>query len=241
MLHLLKHLQNIVYGHFLHLPNPAALSAVLRAIQQITTLKCIRLRSMRLTDTVTLKMMPLLQTVMLDRICHANYILPALQECTNLTFLDISIFDEMEDCELLAKVLPSIVCLKCIQIRGGVMSPNYDNTGDVMVVNAIQNIRQLKQIKLKEIDLRDNATLLVTEHMTQLETVAMNCVHMSARRWAEFVSGLLSVQHIVKVELHYTNIDVDSLKTIDTSLDYTVIEKREYYIAFNTNHESVSS
>ena len=224
----LVQLQCIVYGYIVGEECPPADTAVVRAVQQLPALRRIELRDITLTDTVTL--LPQLQKVTLDNVWSAHFILPSLLQCTHLTSLDI--IDLLAiDCEVLASVLPQLPHLQYIHYGRGYAvykSRRYrcGSGGHAVVVSALQHLTQLTHIELWYIDLGDAGTLLITPHMTQLQTVKLVEVKMSDRRWTEFVSSLLRVQHKVIVTLMLAN--SDTVNIIHDSPHCTVIEEKPW-------------
>ena len=249
---------------------------ILPSEYQCSQLKCIKLEFITLTDTVTLS--PQLQKVKLFGVDNANFILSLLPGCPHLTSLYIRCLQTMEDCKVLASVLPQLKHLQDIYYSD-VLSDWCAPVDHVAVVSALQHLTQLTHIELGTIDLGDDGTLLVTPHMTQLQEVKLYEIKMSGRRWAEFfsslqyatqlthitligidlddavtilvtphmtqlqkvslnyvtmsarkfadfVSSLLSVQHTVHVTLYDTAIDGDTLTTIHTSPHFTVTEEK---------------
>ena len=193
---------------------------ILPSLWHCRRLKHLELKGINTTDTV--KMPPQLQEIKLLDVRPAHFILPSLPSCQHITSLHIEYCPNMEDCKLLASVLPQLKHLQYIHYNG-FSSDHCHGT----VISALQNLTQLTCIKLEDIDLGDVGTLLVTPHMTQLQKVELESVKMSARRWTEFVSSLLSVQHTVHVTLDNTNIGDDTMKTIHTSKHFTVTEEKK--------------
>ena len=204
---------------------------ILQSLCQCSQLTSIELVLIDLTDTVTLPSQ--LQKVKLDYVQPAHFILPSVPGCNNITSLHIlQCLNTMEDCKMLVSVLPQLQCLQYIHYDGRWSS--CGSAGHAAVVSALQHLTQLTHIELGWIELGDDATLLVTPHMTQLQEVKLTHVDMSARRWTEFVSSLLRVQHKVTVSLIWTNIDGDTVKTIHSSPHFTVTEESRTNIEFHT-------
>ena len=122
----------------------------------------------------------------------------------------------MEECEILAS----------IHFNDCHMLPDCGSTGHTAVIGVFQHLTQLTHIELGYIDLGDDATLLVTPHMTRLQKVKLDEVKMSSRRWTEFVSSLLRVQHKVTVTLKFTNVDGDLVNIKHDLPNCTVIGER---------------
>ena len=259
----LVHLQHVSYRGRFH---PTS-TAVVNALQQLTTLRCIELEDIDLTstikmtgmslldtvvlsevrnahfilpslcqysqlkyielheivfdDTVLLSDIPLLETVVLTCVGHAHFVLPSLPCCVNLTTLHISRIDNKKDRQQLASVLPQLAQLQYIRYRGAYA---WHDEGDTAVVCALRQLKQLKHVELKDIQLIYDDPLLVTPLMTQLEKIALMAVRMEAMEWEEFVSSLLNVQQTVQVSLTETSIDTDTVTTIKTSPLFKVIE-----------------
>ena len=74
----------------------------------------------------------------------------------------------------------------------------YGNDHDLnsRTVRAILMIPRLKQMKLKWIEFDDD-TLVLTDHMPQLNRVELHHIDMSHEGWNKFINSLLSVKHVV--------------------------------------------
>ena len=178
-------------------------------LPSLCRLTCIGLSAITLTDTVTLP--PQLQKVELRFVGPAHFILPSLPECPHLTSLHIQGLYTMEDCEVVASVLPQLPHLQYINYNGD--DSECGSAGHAAVVSALQHLTQLTRIKLSHIDLGD-VGLLLKSHMTRLQKVKLGWVKTSPRRWREFVWSLLNVQHTVHVTLEFTDIDGDTVNII---------------------------
>ena len=119
---------------------------ILPSVCQCSQLKCIELDNIALTDTVTLS--PQLQVVKLEDVDNAHFILSSLPECPHLTSLDTRGIDTMEDCEMLATVLPQLQHLQHIRYAGGEIN-RCETIGHAIVVSALQHLTQLTHIKHK--------------------------------------------------------------------------------------------
>ena len=93
-------------------------------------------------------------------------------------------------------------------------------------VSSLQNATQLTHLKLSDFDLSDISTLMITAHLTQLQEVELEKMKISATGWEEFISSLHNVQHTVHVILKGTNIDEDTVYTIQNSPRFTVSDYR---------------
>ena len=91
--------------------------------------------------------------------------------------------------------------------------------------SSLKHATKLTHIKLYNIVIGDAGTLLVTPHMTQLQRVKLDGVEMSVRRWTEFVSSLLTVQHAFNVILEDSDIDDDTLDSIHRSPHFAVTKE----------------
>ena len=198
---------------------------ILPSLWHCSQLKHLELQDITLADTV--KLPPQLHEIKLVWVHSIHFILQSLPSCPHITSLHIEYRIKINycDCELLASVLPQLKHLQYIHIHHIGFSFDCEPAGHVAVVSALQHLTQLRHIKLLRIDLGDAGTLLVTPHMTQLQKVELESVKMSARRWTEFVSSLLSVQHTVHVTLEKTTIDDNTVKTIHSSKHFTVTEE----------------
>ena len=197
---------------------------ILHSLWHCCRLKYLELQNIILTDTV--KLQPQLREIKLVRVPPTHFILQSLPGCPHITSLHIEFrLIYMKDCEVLARVLPQLKHLQYIHYNG---YPSGHCHGTV--ISALQNLTQVRHIKLLHIDLGDASILLVTPQMTQLQKVELREVKMSARRWTVFVSSLLSVQHTFHVTLEETNIDDDTMKTIHTSQHFTVTEEKRSFL-----------
>ena len=217
---------------------------ILPSISQCNHLKCLCLSNITVADTVILP--PLCETVQLKKVKSVRYILSSLPGCINLKSLDIELCEdnaehncEMNDlwyeacgeyffskedcekeldCEVLASILPQLIHLESIGLK---LSKSGVDADRVAVVDALCHLTEIKHIELHGVDVGDDSTLPVTSQMTQLETMELEDVKMSARRWAEFVSNLLNMHQSVSVKIEMTNIDLDTVDTIRKSPQFT--------------------
>ena len=181
--------------------------------------KFMDLRNITLTDTVVLPSQ--LQEVKLVCVRSSHFILLSLLGCRHLASLHIAFSNlTMEDCEVLASVLPQLLHLQYIHYEGGIQS-HRRYPGHATVIRALQHIPQLRHIKISNVDMYDADALLITP-TTQLQEVDLDSVKMSVKRWTEFVSSLVSIHHTVHVTLCDTNIVADTIKTIRNSPHFTV-------------------
>ena len=201
----------------LHIVKPSHF--ILPSVCQCSRLTCIELKFITLTDAVILS--PQLQEVKLDDVDNAYYILQSLPGCPQLTSLDIANLDTMEDCEMLFSVLPQLPSLQYIHYNG---EPECGSAGHAAVVGALQHLTQLTHIKLEDIDLGDDGTVLVTPHMTQLQKVELDFVEMSARRWTEFLSSLQHVPQLTHIKLS-SSIDLGDACTLLLTPHMTQLQK----------------
>ena len=204
---------------------------ILPSLWHCNRLKYLKLQDIVLTDTLKLPIQ--LQEIQLLRVLPFHFILQSLQSCPHITslYIDFS-YNTIQDHELLAGVLPQLKHLQYIHYNCSSLDCGY--ACQVAVVSTLQQLTQVRHIHILCIDLGDAGTLLVTPHMTQLQKLELKCVKMSARRWTEFVSSLLSVQHTVHVTLKDTNIDDDTVKTIHTSRHFTVTEEKRRWNIFGS-------
>ena len=151
-------------------------------------------------------------------------VVSALQHLTQLRHIEL-LFIDLGDVGTLV-VTPHMTQLQKVELREVKMSARRWTE----FVSSVQHATQLTHIKMSSINLGDAGTLLVTRHMTQLQKVELRDVKMSARRWTEFVSSLLSVQHTVHVTLWESNIDDDTLRTIHSSQHFTVTSEERRWL-----------
>ena len=231
---------------------------ILSTIHQCSQLTHLVLQWFALTGDV--KLPSQLQTLKLCEMECAHFILSSLQGCTHLTSLEVEGLSSTEDCKLLARVLPQLIYLQYVSYKSFKRTPEEENVsrnkpwqeyvdevfdekvaGNVAIVNALQTLTRLRKIKLEYVGLHDAGTLLLTPHMTQLEKVKLERIVMSPRRWQEFISSLLKVQHEVHVKLgpFETNIDSDTVSKLHSSPQFAVSEETRYgtkYITFHAVH-----
>ena len=196
---------------------------ILPSVCQCRYLTCIKLAGMTLTDTTTLPQH--LQKVTLEDVRPAHLILPSLLGCPNLTSLHIEYFYfTMDECQMLASVLPQLPRLQCIHYNGQGLS-HCGPAGHSAVVSALQHLTQLRHIELLHIDLDDDGTLLVTPHMTQLQEVELINVKMSDRRLSDFVSSLQFATQLTHIKLG--RIDLGGAGTLLVTPHMTQLQKVE--------------
>ena len=157
----------------------------------------------------------------------------ALHHLTQLTHIKLESIDLGDDGTLL--VTPHMALLQDVELYEIKMSARRW----AEFFSRLQHATQLTHIKLRCINLRDNGPLLVTPHMARLHKVELRGVKMSPRRWAEFLSSLLTVHHTVHFTLEDTNIDGTTVKTIHSSPHFSVTEEERWddsseKIAFHT-------
>ena len=134
-------------------------SAVLNSLQLTDTLKCIELLNIDLTEKVTLTNISQLETVVLQTIHLAGFILPSLFLCSHLKHV------ELKDITLTEKVtLTNMSQLETIVLQ---KIQNAD-----LILPSLLLCRQLKHVELKDITLTETVTLTLTK-VSQLETVVL--------------------------------------------------------------------
>ena len=230
-------------------PPPTGRAAVVRVMQQLTQLRHIVLRVIDLGDAGTLLITPnntQLREVKLDDVTMSGRrwteFFSSLQHATQLTHIELKEIklrsidlcedddDDLGDaCTLL--ITPQMTQLQKVKLWKVKMSGRRWTE----FFSSLQHATQLRHIELMDIklgrinqcddaddddDLGDACTLLITPQMTKLQKVKLSRVKMSARRWTEFFSSLLTVQQTVHVNLKYTNIDVDTVKFIHSSTHF---------------------
>ena len=123
--------------------------------------------------------------------------LPFLPLCTQLSVLSIAYLDQFT--ANLVAVIPCLTQLDTIRYNGLGLSTVEE---DVAVVAAILKLTQLRYIKLVDVRLGQEGMALTVE-WTQLQTVALHDVRMSAGSWVRFKSSIPNVQHPVMVIIKY--------------------------------------
>ena len=146
-------------------------------------------------------------------------VVSALQHLTQLTHIVLKSIDLGDAGTLL--VTPQMTQLQEVELKYVEMSDRRWTE----FFSSLQHATQLTHIELESIDLGDACTLLITPQMTQLQEVKLKRVKMSSRRWTEFVSSLLRVQHKVTVTLKWTNVDDDTVNIIHDLPNCTLIRE----------------
>ena len=99
------------------------------------------------------------------------------------------------------------------------------------IVCAICQIPQLVHVEISFVEL-DDGTLVVSEHMTQLQKVELYDVLMPVLGWNRFVASLGSVKHDVEVRIMWCDIDEGTRDMICKSKYVIVSEKNNFTIEF---------
>ena len=151
-------------------------SAVLNSLQVIDTLKCIELLNIYLTGTVTLTNISQLETVVLQKIEHANFILPSLFLCGQLKHV------ELEGIDLTEKVnLASMSQLETVVLQ------NIKNVNFILPYLCLCS--QLKHVKLNDIDINNGMKLTVTS-LSKNKCEQFICfTHMRSFSFSRYVSS----------------------------------------------------
>ena len=115
-----------------------------------------------------------------------------------------------------------VTSLHCVKhAMDTVVYSSKDHDVDSRVVRGILNNLQLQNVELITTELDDD-TLVLTEHMTQLQKVRLCRVKMSPVAWTRFVTSLRSVQHPVDVTLKWCPLDDGTRDMISKSEHLTV-------------------
>ena len=139
-----------------------------------------------------------------------------LPQCRHLSALR---FTYRSNTEHLVAVIPRLTQLDTIRYSGSLgAAVKKDN---MSAVAAVLRLTQLRCIQLEFVILDDDDVLVLTADWTRLQTVVLQYVDMSPRRWGRFVSSLLTVPHPVHVTLRNTDIDGDTRRRIRTSSHFT--------------------
>ena len=162
----------------------------------------------------------------------AGPVLQILPQCCNLTTLQVIYIGTTPGPELVS-VIPTLIHLQHVQYFHG-HGPGED-CGDVdsRVVHAILQLPHLRYVKLVHVVLGDD-TLVLTDHMTELQKIELYEVSMSPDTWNRFVSSLFNVKHVMDTVMyisgnHYVdsrvvcgilqNLQVKNLKLLSVVLD----------------------
>ena len=216
----LVHLQHISFSTEIYnlRGNASYMLPVMRAFRNLTQLRTLELAEVDLKENVP--SLTLLETLKLHSVRPFKFILPSLTECTHLKSLYIKSVCSIKDTEVVASVLPSLVHLQCFRYAGSLNERHFN----AEIVQALHYLTKLKVIELSNMKVQDKGALILSPQMTQIEEVTLSTVYMSSRQWAEFVDSLLSVEHSVCVSLEDTDIDKETVATIQNSPLFTVSE-----------------
>ena len=153
-----------------------------------------------------------------------------LPQCPHLTALFISHRYNKEDHGLLAAVIPRLTQLTTVRYDG-----RLSVADDRAAVAAVMSLTQLVRIELEWVSLGDVA-VEVTD-WTQLQTVVLDNVDMSAVSWGRFVTSLLTLPQSVSVILEETDINRETRRRIRTSPRVTVTrdDGRDNLLEFTTS------
>ena len=143
-----------------------------------------------------------------------------LPQCPNLSALYITNMLNKEDYDLLVSVIPRLTQLTTVRYDGTQLTTlRYEggaqHDADRAVVAAVMTLTRLEWIRLVNVSLGDDRVRVAD--MTQLRTVGLYGVHMSAGSWRRFVSDLLTLSQSVCVILEMTDIDRERVRKIRTS------------------------
>ena len=155
---------------------------ILPSVCECIQLKSIKLESITLTDTVTLP--PQLQKVKLRGVHHVRFILPSLPGCPHLSSLHIEYLDIMQDCNLLASVLPQLPYLQFIHYNG--FGSDCASAGHVALASVLQHLTQLKHKQYLYYDdelyecgpASDTAVVSALQHLTQLRHIELSRIDL---------------------------------------------------------------
>ena len=218
---------------------------LIRDLTHFSKLEHLRLAGIILSDTVTLPRG--LETVCLIGV-KSRYILPSMSDCTKLKSLEIKgKFDNKKTAIDWKTTLHKLVNLQDIVFEGVGRSYSGNKSSDggfySSFMSFLQDLEDLRRIRLSNIYLGDRGELRLTETMTQIENVELERVCMSEGNWAEFVKSLFNVKHKIHVKLSMTNIDDDTVQTIQSSENFAVLhygdngnlgQKKRIHIVFYT-------
>ena len=149
-------------------------------------------------------------------------VLQMLPQCINLTTLQVRYQPTTPDPELVS-VIPILTHLRRVEYYHD-HGPGED-CGDIdsRVVRAILLLPHLRHVTLGWLVLDDD-TLMLTDHMTELQKVELEWLHMSPEAWNRFVCSLSSVKHAVDVKIDECKIDDDTRDMICKSKHLNVIK-----------------
>ena len=141
-----------------------------------------------------------------------HWVVLQLPHCPNLSVLYIGDMNNDENLALLVSVIPHLTQLDTL-LYYGVESDAAEHRAAVATV---MTLTQLVRIGLKWVDLGDKG-VEVTDAMTELRTVVLHGIYMTAKAWYVFISSLLTHPKSLCLELRNTDIDEGSVRRIQTS------------------------
>ena len=166
-------------------------------------------------------------------------VLQILPQCSHLTTLQLVYVDRTPDPELVS-VIPTLTHLQRVDYFHTHGAGKDRRDVDSSVVRAILQLPRLRHVILECVVLDDD-TLVLTDHMTELQKVELFKVSMSPVAWNRFVTSLPSVKHAVDVTIEDCKIDDDTrdmickTKHIHVTKDW---EKERYINSWSINFTS---
>ena len=125
-----------------------------------------------------------------------------------------------------------------------VMYETSDHDVDSLVVRGILQNLQLRHVTLKWVELDDN-TLVLTDHMTELQKVELDKICMSPEGWNRFVNSLPSVKHTVDMTIKECDIDdetrnmINKSKHIHVTTDWEKYKFSKWSVCFTSAHTAM--
>ena len=132
-------------------------------------------------------------------------VLQKLPQCSHLTTLQVQYDHTTPDPELVS-VIPTLTHLQRVAYYHAHGAGEDCDDVDSRVVRAILQLPRLRHVKLVYVALDDD-TLVMTDHMTELQKVELDEVRMSPVAWNRFVDSLLSVKYAVEITVCHKGSD----------------------------------
>ena len=148
------------------------------------------------------------------QVWSACSVVQLLQQCSNLTTL-LVLYQQTSPDPGWVSVIPTLTHLQRVmyyhshrldEYFGDVDSREACGDVDSRVICAILQLPHLRYVILVFVVLDDD-TLVLTDHMTELQKVELDSVRMPPVAWNRFVTSLASVKHAVDVTIDMCEID----------------------------------
>ena len=163
--------------------------AVLNSLQVLDTLKCIELLNIYLVKTVTLTNMPQLETVVLQTIHLAGFILPPLCLCSHLKHMELKDVDPTKTVTLTTTNMSQLETVVLQEMR------NVN-----LILPSLCWSSQMKHVKLENIHINDDTSLTATP-LTKTRCEQFMCFTHRPNRLSSFIRFFNS-DELAEVEIH---------------------------------------